>query len=133
MDKKIAKKTWTLKRIATYGGIAIFVVFVGYQFIFADRRQKLKIEKEKITISEVKRGVFQEFIPQTGILIPSRTIYLDAIEGGTIKRVVAESGSCRDRHALRRGNGGTCRLISSGRAGRRDPDGREPFAVERVV
>src|SRR5688572_31158985 len=92
MDKKIAKKTWTLKRIATYGGIAVFVVFVGYQFIFADRRQKLKVPKDKITVSEVKRGVFQEFIPQTGILIPSKTIYLDAVEGGTIKRVVAESG-----------------------------------------
>lgn len=93
MDKKIAKKTWTLKRIATYGGIAIFVVFIGYQFIFADRRPKLNIEKEKITISDVKRGVFQEFIPQTGIIVPSRTIYLDAVEGGTIKRVVAESGA----------------------------------------
>jgi HlyD family secretion protein len=93
MDKKIAKKTWTLKRIATYGGIAVFVVFIGYQFIFADRRPKLKIEKEKITISDVKRGVFQEFIPQTGIIVPSRTIYLDAVEGGTIKRVVAESGA----------------------------------------
>ena len=93
MDKKIAKKTWTLKRIATYSGIAALVIFVGYQFIFADRRQKLKVEKDKITISEVKRGVFQEFIPQTGILIPSKTIYLDAVEGGTIKRVVAESGA----------------------------------------
>jgi HlyD family secretion protein len=93
MDKKIAKKTWTLKRIATYGGIAIFVLFVGYQFIFADRRQRLKVEREKLTISEVKRGVFQEFIPQTGIIVPSTTIYLDAVEGGTIKRVVAESGA----------------------------------------
>jgi HlyD family secretion protein len=68
-------------------------VFIGYQFIFADRRSKLKIEKDKITISEVKRGVFQEFIPQTGIVEPSRTVYLDAVEGGTIKRVVAESGA----------------------------------------
>jgi HlyD family secretion protein len=93
MDKKIAKKTWTLKRIATYGGIAVFVVFIGYFFIFADRRPKLKIDKEKITISDVKRGVFQEFIPQTGIIVPSKTIYLDAVEGGTIKRVVAESGA----------------------------------------
>lgn len=92
MDKKIEKKTWTVKRIATYGGIALFVVFVGYQFIFADRRSKLKIEKDKITISTVQRGVFQETIPQTGIIEPSRTVYLDAIEGGTIKRVVAESG-----------------------------------------
>jgi HlyD family secretion protein len=92
MDKKIAKKTWTLKRIATYSGIALFTVFVGYQFIFADRRSKLKIEKDKITISTVARGVFQETIPQTGIVEPSRTVYLDAVEGGTIKRVVAESG-----------------------------------------
>jgi HlyD family secretion protein len=93
MDKQIKKKTWTLKRIATYGGIALFVIFIGYQFIFADRRSKLKIEKDKITISEVKRGVFQEFIPQTGTIEPSRTVYLDAVEGGTIKRVVAESGA----------------------------------------
>lgn len=93
MDKKIKKKTWTVKRIATYLGIALFTVFVGYQFIFADRRSKLKIEREKITISTVQRGVFQEFIPQTGTVEPSRTVYLDAVEGGTIKRVVAESGA----------------------------------------
>lgn len=79
--------------MATYGGIALFVIFIGYQFIFADRRSKLKIERDKITISEVKRGVFQEFIPQTGTVEPSRTVYLDAVEGGTIKRVVAESGA----------------------------------------
>jgi HlyD family secretion protein len=93
MDKKIAKKKWTLKRIGTYSGIAVLVILIGYQFIWADRRSKLKVEKDKITISEVKRGVFQEFIPQTGTVEPSRTVYLDAVEGGTIKRVVAESGA----------------------------------------
>ena len=93
MDKQLKKKKWTVKKVATYGGIALFVIFVGYQFIFADRRSKLKIEKDKITISEVKRGVFQEFIPQTGTIEPSRTVYLDAVEGGTIKTVVAESGA----------------------------------------
>jgi HlyD family secretion protein len=93
MDRKIDKKFWTLKRVATYGGITVLVVFVGYQFIFADRRQKLKVEKDKITISEVQRGEFKEFIPQTGIVAPARTVYLDAIEGGNIKRVVSESGA----------------------------------------
>ena len=93
MDKQIKKKKWTIKRLATYGGISVLVIFVAYQLIFADRRQKLKIEKDKITISTVGRGVFQEFIPQTGTVEPSRTVYLDAIEGGKIKRVVAESGA----------------------------------------
>ena len=41
--------------------------------------------KDKITISEETNGVFQETIPQTGTVEPSRTVFLDAIEGGNIK------------------------------------------------
>ncbi len=93
MDKKIKKKKWTVKRIATYSGIALFVFFVGYQVLFADRRSKLKVDLEKITVSTVQRGVFLEFIPQTGTVEPSRTVYLDAVEGGSIKSIVAESGT----------------------------------------
>jgi HlyD family secretion protein len=93
MDRKIEKKFWTLKRAGTYGGITALVVFVAYQFIFADRRSTLKVEMDKITISEVQKAEFKEFIPQTGIVAPSRTVYLDAIEGGNIKRIVRESGS----------------------------------------
>ena len=60
---------------------------------FRDRRSKLKIEMDKITISEVKRGEFKEYIPQTGIVEPSRQVFLDAIEGGNIKRIARESGA----------------------------------------
>ncbi|HTF20921.1 MAG TPA: hypothetical protein VK658_22760, partial [Chryseolinea sp.] len=77
MDKQLKKKRFTVKKVATYGGIAVFVIFVGYQFIFADRRSKLKIEKEKITIADVKRGQFKEYIPQTGTVEPVHTAYLD--------------------------------------------------------
>ncbi len=97
MDRQIKKKKWTLKRISLYGAGALFVGFIGYQFLFADRRSRLKVEKDKITISTVGRGVFQEFIPQTGTVEPSRTVYLDAIEGGTIKRVIAESGAMLEK------------------------------------
>lgn len=92
MDKKIAKKTWTVKRIATYGGIALFVGFVVYMLFFTDRRSTFKTDKDKLTISTVQRGEFKEFIPQTGTVEPARTVYLDAIEGGNIKRIVSESG-----------------------------------------
>lgn len=93
MDKKIEKKRFTVKKVATYLGSAALVIFIAYQFIFADRRSKLKTEKDKITISEVKKGLFKEYIPQTGTVEPARTVYLDAIEGGNIKRVIRESGS----------------------------------------
>lgn len=93
MDKQLKKKKWTLKRIALYGGIAAFVLFIAYQFLLGDRRPTLVIEKDKITIATVGRGIFQDYIPQTGTVEPSRTVYLDAVEGGTIKRIVAESGA----------------------------------------
>lgn len=93
MDKKIKKKKFTPKRIATWGGGALILGLILYQLIFADRRSKLNVDREKITVSTVQRGVFQDYIPQTGIVQPSRTIYLDAIEGGTIKRIEAESGA----------------------------------------
>jgi HlyD family secretion protein len=93
MDKKLVKKRFTVKKVATYLGSAALISFIAYQFIFADRRSTLKVEKDKITISEVKMGEFKEYIPQTGTVEPARTVYLDAIEGGNIKRVVVESGA----------------------------------------
>lgn len=93
MDKKLEKKRFTVKKVLTYGGIAALVAFVAYQFIFADRRSTFKTDRDKITISEVKMGEFKEYIPQTGTVEPARTVYLDAIEGGTIKRVIRESGA----------------------------------------
>ena len=97
MDRKIKKKTWTFKRIATIGGAAVVVGFILYLLVFADRRPKLKVEKDKITISSVKRGIFQERIPQTGTVEPSVTFYLDAIEGGNIKKVYKESGAMLEK------------------------------------
>jgi len=93
MDKKIKKKKWTIKRISLIGLGVLFFSFVLYNFIWADRRSKLNVDKEKITIATVNRGPFQEYIPQTGTVLPKETFYLDAVEGGTIKSVVRESGS----------------------------------------
>ena len=93
MDKKIKKKKWTLKRIITILGAAGLLGFIGYLLFFTDRRSKLNVDTEKLTIAEVKRDVFQEFIPQTGVVEPSVTFYLDAIEAGTVKKIHAESGA----------------------------------------
>ena len=38
----------------------------------------LNVDTERITISEVKKGSFQEIIPVNGIVLPVTTIYLDA-------------------------------------------------------
>ncbi len=92
MDRKIKKKKWTVKRILMYGLGFIFFVFVLYSFLFADKRSKVKVDPEKITVGEVKYGVFQDFIPVTGNVQPIETRYLDAIEGGIIQSINKETG-----------------------------------------
>ncbi|MFC2126723.1 efflux RND transporter periplasmic adaptor subunit [Bacteroidota bacterium] len=93
MDKKIKKKKWTLKRIGLSLLGLIFLSFVLYSFLFADKRSKVKVDAEKITFGNVKNGTFQDFIPVTGTVLPIATYYLDAIEGGTIASIEKESGN----------------------------------------
>lgn len=93
MDRIIEKKKWTPKRIAMLAAAALFFSIIIYNLGFGDRSSKLNVEQEKITISEVRRGPFQEFIPVTGTVLPIRTIFLDATEGGRVDTIYTEAGS----------------------------------------
>ena len=93
MDRKIKKNKWTIKRIAMFVGGAALLSLIVYQLALSYRRSKLNVDPDKMTFAEVSRGEFTEFIPQTGTVQPKNTRYLDAIEGGNIKRIVAESGA----------------------------------------
>lgn len=93
MDRKIKKKTWTPKRIATIGAGVLLLVFVIYTILFADNRSKLNVSTEKITVATVNEGDFQEFIPRTGNVQPIKSFYLDAVEGGIITSIIKETGA----------------------------------------
>ncbi|MAL19286.1 MAG: efflux transporter periplasmic adaptor subunit [Balneola sp.] len=93
MDRKIEKKTWTLKRILMIFGGAAFIGLSIYAFWFMDVRSTLNVERDKITISTVQEDTFQEFIQVTGAVQPIQTIFLDAIEGGVVQEVFLESGT----------------------------------------
>lgn len=93
MDRQIEKKKWPPKKIAYVGGGTFLALLLFYNFLFADRSAKLNVKTEKITISKVQRGTFQEFIPVTGTIMPIKTIYLDAMEGGRVDKLYLEQGA----------------------------------------
>ena len=92
MDKLIEKKKWTTKKITITAGIGIFVFFVLYIFVFSDKRTILNVERERLTISEIKRAQFQEYIPITGTVEPVQTFYLDLSDGGKVVKKYVEEG-----------------------------------------
>lgn len=93
MDRKIAKKPlYKRKKFWIYStGIAVFFVLVI--LILADTGSKLNVDSDKITISTVSEGEFQEFIPVTGTVMPRTTFYLDAILGGSVEKKFVEEGA----------------------------------------
>jgi len=93
MDRIIQKKKWTTKKIVTWslaGGIVILIIST---ILLGSGKSRLNVDKERITISEIKKGPFTEFIPVNGIVLPQTTIYLDAIEGGRVDQVLVEDGA----------------------------------------
>lgn len=93
MDKIIAKKKWPRRRIIAYSLSGVFILLVGYMLIFQSQRSTFNVEKEKLTISTVQRGPFQEFIPVMGEVLPKQTIFLDVEEGGLVETIYIEAGS----------------------------------------
>lgn len=93
MDRKIEKKRWTPKRISIISGSVLFVAFLIYLPLEYGSASRLNVNRDQLTIATVKRGTFQEYIPVEGTVTPVNTVYLDAIEGGVIKRIVRESGA----------------------------------------
>jgi HlyD family secretion protein len=97
VDKVIEKKFWSKRKILTYAVIGFFLVAVTYLLIFNTSTSSITTDKNKLSIATVEVGVFQEYIPQAGTIQPKFTFYLDAIEGGAIKKVFKESGAILEK------------------------------------
>lgn len=93
MDRVIVKKKWNQKRILTIAGIAALILLISASVYFANGKSRLNVEVERITISEVRKNTFQEFIPVNGTVQPIATIYLDALEGGRVEEKLVEDGT----------------------------------------
>jgi len=93
VDRVIAKKKWTTKRILTIAGIVGIVALIAGSYYFTSGKSRLNVETDRITISEVKKGVFKDVIPVNGVVLPITSIYLDAIEGGRVEEKFVEDGT----------------------------------------
>ncbi|WP_324678489.1 efflux RND transporter periplasmic adaptor subunit [Hymenobacter sp. GOD-10R] len=93
MDVLIQKKTWTSRKLLLIAGVVLIAGVLAASLFSTAGPTKLNVDPERITISEVTKGTFQEFIPIDGTVMPIKTIYLDATEGGTVKSILVEDGA----------------------------------------
>lgn len=100
IDRRIRKATFTPRRLALGLAALLAVSVLGYLlWDVSTGGQRLSVERDKLTVSTVERGPFQEFIAVTGTVLPEQTVYLDAAEGGRVEEVFVESGVMIERGA----------------------------------
>jgi HlyD family secretion protein len=93
MDR-VVKKKQSPGRILAYAGAAIAIVaFAWWLTTTLIGGRSLSVNAQKVYVSPVTVGNFEDFIPLRGRLVPRSTVYLDAIEGGRVEQVLVEDGT----------------------------------------
>lgn len=94
VDRKVEAPWVTPKRAAAAAVALLAAIGLGYGvWTTATGGRALNVDRDKLTISTVEQGPFQEFIAVTGNALPEQTVYLDAVEGGRIEEVYVQEGA----------------------------------------
>ena len=94
MDRVIEKtKTQKLMKYWPHlaGGIALLVV-VGW-VVFGNHASTLRVNKDELTISEVKQAEFKDYVRTNGQVLPIQVVQISPEEGGIVMEKVVEEGS----------------------------------------
>lgn len=93
MDRRVEKRT-SNGRKAFYGiALLLVIAFIWWLAGLLLGGRSLSVNAQRITISAATVGTFEDFIPLRGRLVPSSTVFLDAIEGGRVEQVLVEDGT----------------------------------------
>lgn len=93
MDRKIEKKKGIRPKHIIIVVSGLIVLFLLVKMIQSSNVSAVRVENEKITISEVQFSDFDDFIRTNGTVEPISIIYLDAEEGGRVKERLIEEGA----------------------------------------
>lgn len=93
MDRVIEQKRG-LKRKHIYWGMgALVLLALIVKIIFGDNSSAYRTDADRLTISTVEEGFFNDYITVIGQVEPISTIYLDAEEGGQVGELLIEEGA----------------------------------------
>jgi HlyD family secretion protein len=92
MDRRVEKKI-SYARFGAYAAAGIAALLFAWWFVDTLLGgRSLSVNSQRVTVSDVTVGTFEDFIPLRGRLVPLSTVFLDAIEGGRVEEILLEDG-----------------------------------------
>jgi HlyD family secretion protein len=93
MDRKIAPSRFSLGgRIALAGVLVSGVIWGAIEVFINSGVQSLRLPAAQATFATVEQGIFHDLIPLRASVVPRETLYVDAVDGGRVDRVLVEPG-----------------------------------------
>jgi len=93
MDRRVEKRTSNGRKLAYAAAGLLAIAFVWWVAGMLLGGRSPNVNSQRITVSTATTGTFEDFIPLRGRLVPSSTVFLDAIEGGRVEKVLIEDGT----------------------------------------
>ena len=94
MDRPLKRAWWqsgARTRVVLTTIAVLLVLATGGVFLRSSDRS-LRLDVNRVSISTVQPGTFHDFVPIVGKIVPVNTVYLDALEGGRVERLLAVAG-----------------------------------------
>src|SRR5829696_1049415 len=89
MDRVVERKRID-RRLLIGGAIVIAALLIFALLRLAPSADSQTIAADRVTVSTVTTGVFEDFLPLRARVTPLVTVYLDAVEGGRVDELFVE-------------------------------------------
>lgn len=93
MDIQLEKKKGIRPKHIGYIAGGVLLLFLVWKMAFGNSASTFRTEKDKLAITEVAQGKFDDYITINGSVAPISTIYMDAYEGGRVTEKLIEEGA----------------------------------------
>jgi len=98
MDRPVERHRWSPAgwpmgaKLAVATLVPLIAILVLVRLFAGSGERTLRMPKAQLTISTVQEGTFHDLIPLRARVEPRETVYIDAIDGGRVDRVLVEPG-----------------------------------------
>jgi HlyD family secretion protein len=92
MDRVVARGGFSNRVRLALAAAGLVLAALLFYFL-APSANSQTVDASRLTISTVSQGRFDDFLPLRARVEPSVTVFLDAVEGGRVERVVVEDGA----------------------------------------
>src|SRR5690348_3288006 len=94
MDTPIQPAWWHRPYVLpalSVGGAVLAVGLITLAF-WGTRERSLRTPLNNVTIATVEKGVFHDFVPLNGTVVPKDAIEMDALVGGQVEQILVQAG-----------------------------------------